>query len=534
MKNFNDQLPDLGYLNLGRAGGVFYQFTPAQLIEEALKRNEGVLTESGALAVDTGEFTGRSPKDRFIVDDEITHQAVWWGDVNIPFDQQKFDSLFIKITEYLNEVDFFVRDCSVCANEKYHTDLRVVTEHAFQNLFAHHLFIRPEVPNAQSKPEWTIIAAPGFKADPLTDGTRQANFSVINFSRRLILIGGTAYTGEIKKAVFSFLNFILPHEKNVLPMHCSANVGAKGDTAVFFGLSGTGKTTLSADPERSLIGDDEHGWSDYTVFNFEGGCYAKCANLTEEHEPQIYQAIRFGSLLENVAFYPNTRIPDYADLSKTENNRAAYPLNFIRNIVSPSIGTAPKNIFFLTADAFGVLPPVSKLTPAQAMYHFISGYTAKVAGTENGILHPEATFSACFGKAFLPLHPVTYANLLGRKIKEHKVNVWLINTGWTGGSYHTGKRIRLKYTRAMITAVLTGALDNVNYVNDPVFKLMMPVCCPGVPENLLNPRNTWSNQELYDEKAHELAIAFAKNFEQYSQFSGSEIIEAGPNVTISA
>jgi phosphoenolpyruvate carboxykinase (ATP) len=534
MKNFNDQLPDLGYLNLGRAGGVFYQLTPAQLIEEALKRDEGVLSECGALAVDTGEFTGRSPKDRFIVDDHVTHDAVWWSDINIPFDEQQFDLLFNKITAYLNERDIFVRDCSVCANEKYHTDLRVITENAFQSLFAHHLFIRPEVSYPELAPEWTIISAPGFKADPALDGTRQGNFSMICFSRKLILIGGTAYTGEIKKAVFSILNFVLPHERNVLPMHCAANVGAKGDTAVFFGLSGTGKTTLSADPDRSLIGDDEHGWSDYTVFNFEGGCYAKCANLTEEHEPQIYQAIKFGTLLENVSFYPGTCMPDYADLCKTENNRAAYPLHYIKNIVSPSIGTAPKNIFFLTADAFGILPPVSKLTPVQAMYHFISGYTAKVAGTEKGIVEPEATFSACFGKAFLPLHPVAYANLLGRKIREHRVNVWLINTGWTGGSYHTGKRIRLKYTRAMITAALTGALDNVTYQMHPIFKLMMPVCCPGVPESLLNPRNTWANCELYDERAHELAISFARNFEQYASVSNAEIMEAGPDITISA
>lgn len=534
MRNSTNKVPDLSYLELDRARNVFYQLTPAELVETAIKRNEGVLADTGALAVDTGEFTGRSPRDRFIVEDSITRNSVWWSKVNIKFSPDKFDILFQKITAYLNRRDVFVRDSCACANEKYHIDIRVITETAYQNLFAHHLFLRPEVINPDSAPEWTIIAAPGFKADPDTDGTRQHNFSVINFSRRIILIGGTAYTGEIKKSIFSVLNFILPHEKKVLAMHCSANTGAKGDTAIFFGLSGTGKTTLSADPERSLIGDDEHGWSDYTIFNFEGGCYAKCADLTSEKEPQIFNAIRFGALLENINFIKGTRSVNFSDIDKTENTRVAYPLYNINNAVIPSIGASPKNIFFLTTDAFGILPPVSKLTPEQAMYHFISGYTAKVAGTENGISAPSATFSACFGEAFLPLNPAVYACLLGNKIKQHNVKVWLINTGWTGGPYLTGKRIQLKYTRAMISAALSGELDNIKYTEHPVFNLQMPVSCPNVPDHLLNPKNTWTNADSYDEKANELAIAFIKNFDQYTSYCSPEIVNAAPNVTISA
>jgi phosphoenolpyruvate carboxykinase (ATP) len=533
MRNSNNKLPDLGYLNLDRAKAIFYQLTPAQLVEAALLRQEGVLAETGALAIDTGEFTGRSPKDRFIVDDAITHDAVWWGEVNIKFDSVKFDALLKKMTDYLSEGEIFVRDSSACANEKYHIDIRVVTENAYQNLFVHHLFRRPEVVNPASVPEWTVIAAPDFKADPVIDGTRQHNFSILNFSKKTVLIGGTGYTGEIKKGIFSVLNFVLPHEKKVLSMHCSANTGSNGDTAIFFGLSGTGKTTLSADPDRSLIGDDEHGWSDYTIFNFEGGCYAKCADLTAEKEPQIFSAIKFGALLENINFIKGTREVNFSNIDKTENTRVAYPMYYVNNAVIPSLGASPKNIFFLTADAFGVLPPISRLTDAQAMYYFISGYTAKVAGTETGVNEPKTTFSACFGQAFLPLHPVTYARLLGNKLKEHDVNVWLINTGWTGGPYGIGKRMKLKYTRSMIAAAINGELDHVNYMEHPVFNLQMPVSCPEVPDNILNPRNTWANKESYDEKANNLAIAFIKNFEQYTASSDSEIINAGPGVTIS-
>jgi phosphoenolpyruvate carboxykinase (ATP) len=534
MSNRTTQQPDLGYIMPDQPKNIYYQLSPAELIEEALKRKEGVLTDTGALAIDTGEFTGRSPKDRFIVEDKLTENSVWWGKVNIKFDADKFDALLQKVTTYLAGHDIFVRDSCACANEKYHIDIRVITETAYQNLFVHHLFLRPEVIKPDVAPEWTIIAAPGFNADPKADGTRQHNFSIINFSRKIILIGGTGYTGEIKKGIFSVLNFLLPLEKKVLSMHCSANTGAKGDTAIFFGLSGTGKTTLSADPERNLIGDDEHGWSDYTIFNFEGGCYAKCADLTAEKEPQIFDAIRFGALLENINFFKDTRTVNFSNTDKTENTRVAYPLNNINNAVSPSIGASPKNIFFLTADAFGILPPISKLTPEQAMYHFISGYTAKIAGTETGITEPKATFSACFGEAFLPLNPVTYAKLLGKKIKDHQVNVWLVNTGWSGGAYGTGKRIKLRYTRAMISSALNGELCNVPYTEHPVFNLQMPVTCPNVPDNLLDPRNTWANGENYDDKAQALAMDFIKNFEQYANFSESDVINAGPNVTVSA
>ncbi|MDP9078104.1 MAG: phosphoenolpyruvate carboxykinase (ATP) [Bacteroidota bacterium] len=533
MRRSTTSLPDLSYLKLDRARNVFFQLTPAELVDEALQRKEGVLADTGALAIDTGEFTGRSPKDRFIVDDGITRDTVWWGKVNIKFDALKFDALFDKVIDYLAGKDLFVRDSSACANEKYHIDIRVVTETAYQNLFVHHLFLRPEVADPDATPEWTIIAAPGFKADPAIDGTRQHNFSIINFTKKMILIGGTGYTGEIKKGIFSVLNFILPHDKKVLSMHCSANTGVKGDTAIFFGLSGTGKTTLSADPERSLIGDDEHGWSDYTIFNFEGGCYAKCIDLTQEREPQIFNAIKFGSLLENINFIKGTRTVNFSNIDKTENTRVAYPLYNIHNAVNPSIGDSPKNIFFLTADAFGILPPVSKLSAEQAMYHFISGYTAKVAGTEAGITEPNATFSACFGEAFLPLNPVTYAGLLGNKIRKHKVKVWLINTGWTGGPYGTGSRIKLSYTRAMIAAALSGQLDNVNYTEHPVFNLMMPQTCPNVPDSLLNPRSTWASANNYDERANDLSLLFIKNFEQYAPFCKADIINAAPNVAVS-
>ncbi|WP_259068407.1 phosphoenolpyruvate carboxykinase (ATP) [Mucilaginibacter sp. X4EP1] len=534
MRKSADHVPDLSYLQLDRARNIYYQLNPAELTEAALQRNEGVLADTGALAIDTGEFTGRSPKDRFIVDDDITRDNVWWGKVNIPFDAEKFDALLYKVCDYLSKGDIFVRDSCACANEKYHVDIRVITEYAFQNLFVHHLFLRPEVVNPDAAPEWTIIAAPGFKADPDIDGTRQHNFSIINFTKKIILIGGSAYTGEIKKGIFSVLNFILPLQKKVLSMHCAANVGAKGDTAIFFGLSGTGKTTLSADPDRNLIGDDEHGWSDYTIFNFEGGCYAKCADLTAEKEPQIFNAIQFGALLENINFIDNeSRRVNFSDITKTENTRVAYPLYNINNAVIPSIGASPKNIFFLTADAFGILPPISKLTPEQAMYHFISGYTAKVAGTESGITEPKTTFSACFGEAFLPLNPVTYANLLGQKINQHQVNVWLVNTGWTGGGYGVGQRMKLKYTRAMISAAINGQLNNIKYKEHPVFNLQMPVSCPNVPDLLLDPKNTWTNTELYDEVANNLAIAFVKNFEQYAAFCTPAVVNAAPNVTIS-
>ncbi|RZL44509.1 MAG: phosphoenolpyruvate carboxykinase (ATP) [Pedobacter sp.] len=533
MSNMNVEQPDLSYLNLS-AKTIKYQLSVSELIDEAINNGEGTLADSGALAVDTGKFTGRSPKDRFIVADDITEDTVWWGDINIKISPAHFDLLFEKITNHLNHKQIYVRDAYACADENYKTTIRVVTEHAFQNLFANNLFLRFKQDDLPAKPEWTIIAAPSFLADPTTDGTRQPNFSILNFSKKMILIGGTAYTGEIKKGIFSVLNFILPAQKNTLSMHCSANVGIDGDTAIFFGLSGTGKTTLSADPERALIGDDEHGWSENAVFNFEGGCYAKCVDLTAEKEPQIFKAIKFGALLENTSYFPGTNEVDFSNIDKTENTRVAYPINYIENAIEPSVAGVPKNIFFLTADAFGVLPPISKLTPSQAMFHFISGYTAKVAGTEAGITEPQLTFSACFGKAFLPLHPAKYAKLLGQKMEENNVNVWLVNTGWSGGPYGIGNRMKLSYTRAMITAALKGSLLNESYTEHPVFGLLMPDHCNGVPSDILNPRNTWSDPHNYDHKANELANAFIQNFRQFEDIADKEILKALPKVVENA
>lgn len=519
--------PDLSYLNL-KSDQMKYQLDVPELVEESLYNKEGTLANSGALSIDTGEFTGRSPKDRFIVADELTENSVFWGDINIRIAPEKFEGLFEKITAYLNERPFYVRDVAACAHADYRIGIRVVTETAYQNLFANNVFLRDGAEESALNPEWTIIAAPGFLADPAADGTRQGNFSLLNFTKKIILIGGSGYTGEIKKGIFSVLNFILPVEKGTLPMHCSANIGEEGDTAIFFGLSGTGKTTLSADPKRRLIGDDEHGWSEDSVFNFEGGCYAKCVDLTAEKEPQIFDAIRFGALLENINYFSGSREVDFSDISKTENTRVAYPIDFIDDAVLPSVGPVPRNIFFLTADAFGVLPPISKLSVGQAMFHFISGYTAKVAGTEAGITEPQLTFSACFGKAFLPLHPTTYAELLGEKMKKHQVNVWLVNTGWSGGPYGIGKRTSLSHTRAMITAALTGGLSDAGYIRHPVFGLEMPVSCPDVPAEILNPRDTWADGAAYDLKANELATAFLTNFKQYEQYIGSEIRESLP------
>lgn len=526
-------LADLGIRNVADA---YWNLSPAELIEETIVRGEGVLTDTGALGIDTGKFTGRSPKDKFIVCDSITENAVWWGDINIKFDAGKFDRLYQRVTAYLQDKTVYVRDAYACADPAYRLSIRVVTESPWQNLFASNLFLRPTRDEILKTvhAEWSIICAPGFQADPEQDGTRQSNFAVLNFTKKIILIGGTGYTGEIKKGIFSVLNFVLPHDKKVLSMHCSANIGADGDTAIFFGLSGTGKTTLSADPNRGLIGDDEHGWAESSIFNFEGGCYAKCVNLSKEKEPQIFNAIRFGSIVENIEFFEGTTTVDYDNISKTENTRAAYPIHFIDNAISPSVGGNPKNIFFLTCDAFGVLPPISKLDAGQAMYHFISGYTAKVAGTEVGITEPTTTFSACFGKAFLPLHPTKYAELLGEKLKKNDVNVWLVNTGWSGGPFGVGTRMKLSYTRAMITAALNGELDNVTFETMPVFGLSMPSSCPGVPAELLNPRMTWKDKHEYDAKAASLAASFVKNFEQYANFANEEIMQAAPKVAVNA
>ncbi|MFM9944098.1 MAG: phosphoenolpyruvate carboxykinase (ATP) [Bacteroidia bacterium] len=521
---------------ISKASKAHIQLNVEQLIEKALNNEEGQITDKGAFAAGTGEFTGRSPKDKFAVYDENTKDVVWWGDVNNKIDPSKFDNLLNKIIKHLENKELFIRQSYACATPEYRLNIEVITETAYQNIFANNLFLRPTEQELETQnPEWLILAAPSFKANPAEDGTRQHNFTMIDFTKKIILIGGSGYTGEIKKGIFTVLNYVLPHERNVLSMHCSANIGAKGDTAIFFGLSGTGKTTLSADPNRKLIGDDEHGWADNSVFNFEGGCYAKCVDLSEEKEPQIWNAIKPGALVENVRFYPGTNQVNYNDISVTENTRVAYPIDFIDNIAVPSVGKAPENIFFLTADAFGVLPPISKLTPGQAMYHFISGYTAKVAGTEAGVTEPQATFSACFGKAFLPLHPAKYAEMLGKKLNANpNVNVWLINTGWSGGAYGIGSRMKLGYTRSMITAALEGQLNNVETINHPVFGLAMPVSCPNVLTELLNPRNTWADAAEYDKKANHLAELFNNNFKQYADGCSQEILNAAPKATATA
>jgi phosphoenolpyruvate carboxykinase (ATP) len=521
-------------IGLKNLGNQFWNLSPAELVEDTILNGQGILTNSGALAIETGEFTGRSPKDRFVVCDEKTENSVWWGDVNIKFTPEKFDALYNRMKAYLNGKDVYVRDAYACADADFKLNIRVVTEFSWSNMFAYNMFLRPSQDEITTfLPDWHIVCAPGFMADPEIDGTRQHNFAILNFTKKMILIGGTGYTGEIKKGIFSVLNYILPHEKNVLSMHCSANIGnEEHDTAVFFGLSGTGKTTLSSDENRRLIGDDEHGWADKTVFNFEGGCYAKTIDLSREKEPQIYDAIRFGSILENIGFKGETSEPDYTDGSITENTRVSYPINYIDNIAEPSIGNAPKNIFFLTADAFGVIPPISRLTKEQAMYHFMSGYTAKVAGTEVGITEPTTTFSACFGAAFLPLHPAKYAKLLGDKLHGTEIKVWLINTGWTGGSYGVGSRMKLSYTRAMITAALTGKLDNVTYETLPVFELAMPTSCEGVPSEILNPRATWADKNAYDTTASNLAEKFVKNFEKFAAETDDSILAAAPKALV--
>jgi phosphoenolpyruvate carboxykinase (ATP) len=516
-------------LGLKTAGDIHYQLTPDELTQQALDRGEGVLNNTGALVINTGKFTGRSPKDKFTVKDDITKDSVHWNDFNIAIDEKYFFLLKEKMLNYLSSKEIWIRDCYACADEKYRLNLRVVNENPWSNLFCYNMFIRPEEKDLENfTPQWHIIQAPGFKANPETDGTRSENFAILSFTHKTILIGGTGYTGEMKKGIFTMLNFVLPHRAHVLSMHCSANMGKKGDTAVFFGLSGTGKTTLSADPNRLLIGDDEHGWTENGVFNFEGGCYAKCIDLSEEKEPEIFNAIRPGALVENVTFTEGTNKIDFSSKKITENTRVSYPLDFISNALEPSVGSIPKNIFFLTCDAYGVLPPISKLTPGQAMYQFISGYTAKVAGTEAGVTEPKSTFSACFGAPFLPLHPATYAEMLGEKMKQHNVKVWLVNTGWNGGPYGVGQRMKLGYTRAMITAALEGWLENVEYDTTPWFKLSIPKTCPGVPAEILNARNTWPAPEAFDKKAQELAKEFVNNFEKYASGANEEIMAAAP------
>lgn len=521
----------LNSLGLNIHQPVHYQLPPDELISNTLSRKEGELSDTGALVIKTGEFTGRSPKDKFIVKDEITTDTIHWNEFNLPIEEKYFDNMLSKLTAYLSEKEIWVRDCYACADENFRINIRVINENPWSNLFAYNMFLRPKEEELDHFiADWHIIQAPEFKADPKTDGTRQHNFAMVSFKKKMILIGGSGYTGEMKKGIFTILNYILPQEKNVLSMHCSANMGKDGDTAIFFGLSGTGKTTLSADPERDLIGDDEHGWTENSVFNFEGGCYAKTIDLSEEKEPEIFHAIKNGALVENTTFFPGTNKIDFSSKAITENTRVSYPLCYISHALETSIGKIPKNIFFLTADAYGILPPISKLTPGQAMYQFISGYTAKVAGTEAGVTEPKSTFSACFGAPFMPLHPGKYADMLGRKMKEHKVNVWMINTGWSGGPYGVGHRMKLPYTRAMIHAALEGKLDNVQYEAHPVFGMMMPLSCPDVPSEILNPRNTWSDKNNYDSKAKELAKQFIKNFEKYAAGVNEETLYAAPKI----
>ena len=517
-----------------KAQQVYWNLPNEELTQQTLNLNQGKLNDLGALCVETGKFTGRSPKDKFIVKDDLTSDTIDWGEVNIPISEDVFDSLYQKMMDSLADQTIWARKCYAGADPRYKINVTVVNTRPWANLFCNNLFITPNDTELSTfEHEWLILQIPEFEANPTIDGTRSTNFTIVNFTKKVILIGGSAYTGEMKKGIFSVLNFILPHEHGILPMHCSANEGNDGDVSLFFGLSGTGKTTLSADANRSLIGDDEHGWANNSVFNFEGGCYAKVVDLSAEKEPEIYGAIKSGALLENVSFFDNSNVVDFTNTKLTENTRVAYPIDYIPNAKQPSLGAIPKNIFFLTCDAFGILPPISKLTKAQAMYHFISGYTAKVAGTEVGITEPQTTFSACFGRVFLPLHPTQYAELLGEKLEQHpEVNVWLINTGWTGGKYGEGKRMNLKYTRAMINAAMRGDLDNVEYVPHVIFGLLKPQSCPGVPPEVLNPRTTWTDVEAYDKQALALANLFVNNFKQYEDQASDEILSAAPKTLL--
>jgi len=521
---------ELRSLGLKALTKVHYQLPPEDLIQDCLRRKEGRLAGSGALVVHTGEFTGRSPKDKFIVLDQGTRNDVHWNEFNQPISQENFDRIHQAITSYLaDREEIWVMDSQACADPAYRINIRVACEKPWTALFVHNMLLRPGGEAIEGfRPDWQILCAPGLRLDPEFTGTRQHNAAVISFSRRMVLIAGTGYTGETKKGIFTILNYLLPLEHGVLSMHCSANTGVDGDTALFFGLSGTGKTTLSADPDRMLIGDDEHGWDDKGIFNLEGGCYAKCIHLSEEKEPQIFQAIRNGALVENVTFRPGTSDIDFGDASVTENTRVSYPLHHIANARQPATGPHPEHIFFLTCDALGILPPLSRLTPGQAMFQFISGYTARVAGTETGVTEPKTTFSACFGAPFLPLHPGMYADMLGRKLRTHGTTVWLVNTGWTGGPYGVGDRISLRHTRALIHAVLDGKMELGEFENFPIFNLSIPKSCHGLPSTMLNPINTWADKDAFHSKARELATLFNKNFEKYSAGVSREVLDAAP------
>jgi len=501
-----------------------------KLIEHSSERNEGILTSTGSLSVKTGKYTGRSPQDRYIIFDDETHETVDWGNVNRQFPSEKFNQIFEKMKKHAEGKELYVFDGFVGADSTNRLPIRVFNDHAWQNLFCKQLFVRPSAAELDTHiPEFTILCLNDFEAIPEIDGTRTNAFILINLSKRIVLIGATNYAGEMKKSMFSVMNYLMPSQ-GIFPMHCSANVGQDGSTALFFGLSGTGKTSLSADPQRMLIGDDEHGWSDNGIFNFEGGCYAKCINLNEESEPQIWNAVKSGAVLENVVVDKESLKPDFDDGSLTENTRAAYPLDYIPGAVIPSVGVSPKVIIFLTADALGVLPPVSKLTKESAMFHFMSGYTSKLAGTERGIKEPKATFSECFGSPFMPRSASVYAKMLGEKISKHNVAVYLINTGWSGGPYGVGKRISIKYSRAMVTAALTGAFDIVKFRHDERFNLDVPLECPNVPSDILDPKNTWIDKDSYDLSANKLAQMFVENFSKFNDVS-DEIRRSGPNTS---
>ncbi len=524
--SMRETLAEAGFINLGE---VYDNLPPVQLVEKALLRGEGRLSSTGALAVETGKYTGRSPEDRFIVEDETTKDTVAWGKINKPFCPKAFAALRARQKAYLEGKDVFVFDGYVGADPEYRIAVRVINEYAWQNLFIHHLLRRPTAEEAATfTPEVTLVCTPGFKAIPELDKTHSEAFILLNFTSKEIIIGGASYAGEMKKSCFSFMNYMMP-ERGVCPMHCSANIGADGKTALFFGLSGTGKTTLSADPNRKLIGDDEHGWSPKGIFNFEGGCYAKAIKLSQEGEPQIWNAIKFGSVIENVIMDPVTRVADYDDDSLTENIRTGYPVDYIPDAVLSGQGGHPAAIIFLTADAFGVLPPIAKLDRNQASYYYLSGYTSKLAGTERGITEPQATFSAGFGAPFLPRAVGEYADLLRNNIKEYGTSVYMLNTGWTGGPYGVGSRMKLAYTRAMVTAILNGDLADVQFDVDPIFGLAIPQSCPNVPAEVLNPRNTWTDKAAYDESAKKLAALFVENFKTY-QGVDPEILAAGPEL----
>lgn len=519
---------DLSYLGIIESKAIYRNLPVSKLMEKALARGEGVLSNTGALVVTTGKYTGRSPEDRYIVDEPSIHDEIAWGKVNVAISPEKFNAIYNRMCAYLQNRELFVFDGFAGADLKYRIGVRVVNELASQNMFMHQLLVRPEGNELDGfAADFTIVSAPGFKCIPALDGVHSEAAIIVSFEKKMVIVAGSQYSGEMKKSVFSIMNYLLP-KRGVFSMHCSANLGKDGDSAIFFGLSGTGKTTLSADPNRYLIGDDEHGWSDDGIFNIEGGCYAKCINLSKEHEPEIYGAIKFGALVENVVIDPETREFDFNDESLTENTRVGYPVDYISNAKIPGVAGTPNTVIFLTADAFGVLPPVSKLSREAAMYHFVSGYTARLAGTERGVTEPQATFSTCFGAPFLPLPAARYAELLGERIDKSNANVYLVNTGWSGGSASDGgKRMSLPYTRAMVTACLNGELEKSEFELDPNFNVMVPKTCPGVPDEVLSPRKTWSDKAAYDETAKKLAGLFQKNFSKYENMD-QKIVDAGP------